>query len=81
MRKKTTERSRIAVFVEHFPPYLGSDRSVFELTKRLAYKGHKVHFIATQPLRYLVGQRSKDWSYKNQWRKKPPQIHQDISCK
>lgn len=71
---------RMAVFVEHFPPFLGSDRSIFELTRRAAEKDVNVHFIVTQPLRYLVGQRPKDWSYKNRWREKPPFVHQNISA-
>jgi glycosyltransferase involved in cell wall biosynthesis len=72
---------RVAVFVEHFPPYLGSDRSVFELAKRVAEKGVKVRFIVTQPLRYLIGQRPSDWSYKENWSNPPKIVHENISAK
>jgi glycosyltransferase involved in cell wall biosynthesis len=71
---------RMAVFVEHFPPFLGSDRTVFELTKRVAEKGVKVHFVATQPLRYLVGERPDDWSYKDNWVGPPPKVHPNVTC-
>ena len=72
---------RIVVFVEHFPPFLGSDRSVYELARRTAENGTKVHFIATQPLRYLLGHRPRDWQYRNRWLKPPPDIHENISSK
>lgn len=70
---------RIAVFVEHFPPYLGSDRSVFELATRTAKRGVKVHFVATQPLRYLVGHRPDDWAYKENWKTAPPDMGKNIT--
>jgi glycosyltransferase involved in cell wall biosynthesis len=78
--RENNRPKRIAVFVEHFPPFLGSDRSVFELAKRVAEKGVQVHFVATQPLRYLVGQRPDNWSYKNRWKQTPPSVHKNISC-
>ncbi len=70
---------RIAVFVEHFPPFLGSDRTIFELARRIAEKGTEIHFIATQPLRYLLGKRPSKWKYIENWSKPPPQIHKNIS--
>ncbi len=70
---------RIAVFVEHFPPFLGSDRTVYELATRVAQRGVKVHFVATQPLRYLVGQRPDDWAYKENWSGPPPDIHPNVT--
>ncbi|MHA1907860.1 MAG: glycosyltransferase family 4 protein [Candidatus Thorarchaeota archaeon] len=67
--------------MEHFPPYLGSDRTIFEISQQLAKKGLDVHFIATQPLRYLLGQRPKKWRYKKNWAGQPPQIHQNITAR
>ncbi|MBD3405006.1 MAG: glycosyltransferase [Candidatus Lokiarchaeota archaeon] len=72
---------RILAFVEHYPPFLGSDRSVFELAKRAAQKGKKIHFVATQPLRYLVGQRPPDWEYTKNWDGPVPKTHENISAK
>jgi len=76
----TNRINKLAIFVEHFPPFLGSDKSVFELAKPIADKGVKIHFIATQPLRYLVGQRPPDWEYKENWTKPPPKVHENISA-
>ncbi len=73
--------NRLAVFVEHFPPFLGSDRTMFELAKRVAEKGTKVHFIVTQPLRYLVGHRPEDWKYKENWKNSPPDVHENITAR
>ena len=72
---------RVAVFVEHFPPYLGSDRTIFELGKRLPSKGYKVHFVATQPLRYLLGRRPENWDYKKNWIKGPPKVGKNITAR
>jgi glycosyltransferase involved in cell wall biosynthesis len=72
---------RIAVFTEHFPPYLGSDRTVFELATRMAKRGLVVHFIVTQPLRYLLGSRPADWSYKENWTHPPTMPHPNVSAK
>ncbi len=72
---------RIAVFVEHFPPYLGSDRSIFELSKRAAARDVKIHFVVTQPLRYLYGQRPATWKYKENWKGPPPKVHSNISAR
>ena len=69
----------ITVFVEHFPPYLGSDRTIYELARRAVNHGVNVHFIATQPLRYLLGGRPPDWSYKKNWYNPPPQIHPNVT--
>ncbi len=71
---------RLGIFVEHFPPFLGSDRSIFELAKRIADTGVQVHFIVTQPLRYLIGQRPVDWKYQKNWSSPPPKIHKNISA-
>lgn len=71
---------RLGIFVEHFPPFLGSDRAVFELAKPIADSGVQIHFIVTQPLRYLVGQRPLDWEYKEYWVKAPPKIHKNITA-
>ncbi|MHA2159861.1 MAG: glycosyltransferase family 4 protein [Candidatus Thorarchaeota archaeon] len=71
---------RLAIFVEHFPPYLGSDRSVFEHAKRIADTGVQIHFIVTQPLRYLIGRRSPDWEYTKNWSKPPPKVHKNVSA-
>ena len=70
---------RLLVFTEHFPPYLGSDRTIFELCMEAARSGNKVHFVATQPLRYLLGKRPRDWSYKKNWTTPPPEVHPNIS--
>ena len=72
---------RVVVLVEHFPPFLGSDRTVFELARRVAEQNVKVHFVATQPLRYLLGQRPPDWKYKDNWTRSPTRIHNNMSAK
>jgi len=46
---------RIAVFVEFFPPNLGSDRRIYELMRRLS-KIHQIHFLVFPPFRLLSGQ-------------------------
>ena len=71
---------KVAIFVEHYPPYLGSDRTIFELGKRLPDMGYKVHFIATQPFRYLLGRRPDNWEYKKNWETGPPHVGKDISA-
>ncbi len=71
---------RMAVFVEHFPPFLGSDRSIYELAVRAAKNGIKVKFIALQPLRYLLGRRPKDWSYKRNWSHPPTSVHPNVTA-
>lgn len=48
---------KIAVFVEYFPPRLGSDRRIYELMRRLSSK-HEIHFIAVPPFRLLCGRLS-----------------------
>ncbi|NWF95426.1 MAG: glycosyltransferase family 4 protein [Candidatus Thorarchaeota archaeon] len=78
--RETSRLSRVLVFAEHFPPFLGSDRTVFELSSRLADRGIRVHYVTTQPLRYLLGARPPDWSYKENWTKGPPKIHRLISA-
>lgn len=45
---------RIAVFVEFFPPNLGSDRRIYELMTRLS-KRHEIHFVVLPPFRMLAG--------------------------
>ncbi|MFW9975127.1 MAG: glycosyltransferase family 4 protein [Candidatus Thorarchaeota archaeon] len=69
---------KATVFVEHFPPFLGSDRTIFEIMKRIADKGVLVHFIATQPLRHLLGRRPADWVYTRNWTQPPKKIHKNI---
>jgi glycosyltransferase involved in cell wall biosynthesis len=43
---------KVAVFVEYFPPKLGSDRRIFEIMKRLSQR-HEIHFIVFPPIRML----------------------------
>jgi glycosyltransferase involved in cell wall biosynthesis len=45
---------RIAVFVEFFPPNLGSDRRIYEIMTRLS-KRHEIHFLVLPPYRMLSG--------------------------
>lgn len=73
-------RKRVAIFVEHFPPFLGSDRTIYELGRRLPKHGYRVHFVVTQPLRYLLGQRPKGWEYTENWKKGPPNLGRNISA-
>ncbi|MHA1771474.1 MAG: hypothetical protein ACTSXS_07835, partial [Candidatus Thorarchaeota archaeon] len=70
----------LTIFVEHFPPFLGSDRTIFELARRVADRGIHIHFIATQPLRYLVGGRPDDWPYKKNWSGPPKHVHPNITA-
>jgi len=44
---------KVTVFVEYFPPKLGSDRRIFEIMKRLSKK-HEIHFIVFPPFRTLT---------------------------
>jgi glycosyltransferase involved in cell wall biosynthesis len=48
---------RVAVFVEFFPPSLGSDRRIFEIMTRLSKK-HEIHFLVFPPFRMLMGDAS-----------------------
>jgi glycosyltransferase involved in cell wall biosynthesis len=41
-------KKRIAVIAEYFPPRLGADRRIFELTRRLSRK-YDIHFIILPP--------------------------------
>jgi len=77
----SSQLRRLVVFVEHFPPFLGSDRTVFELARRVAEHNVRVHFVATQPLRYLLGNRPPDWEYKDNWTHPPPRIHTNITAR
>jgi len=72
--------SCMVIFVEHFPPFLGSDRSIYELAHRVADKGVRIHFIATQPLRYLLGRRPPSWEYAKNWVSPPPRVHPNINA-
>ena len=45
---------RIAVFAEYFPPRMGSDRRIYELTKRISGK-HKINFILIPSFYELQG--------------------------
>jgi len=74
-----TVRSMV-IFVEHFPPFLGSDRSIYELARRVADRGVRIHFIATQPLRYLLGRRPPTWEYAKNWAHPPPKVHPNITA-
>jgi len=53
---------RIAVFVEFFPPNLGSDRRIYELMTRLSKK-HQIHFLVLPPFRLLSGKISSPQSH------------------
>jgi glycosyltransferase involved in cell wall biosynthesis len=44
---------KVVVFVEYFPPRLGSDRRIFEIMKRLSSK-HEIHFVVFPPFRALI---------------------------
>lgn len=46
-------RMKIAVFVEHLPPKMGSDRRIFEIMKRLTF-AHEIHFIVFPSVRKLL---------------------------
>jgi glycosyltransferase involved in cell wall biosynthesis len=50
---------KVAVFVEYFPPKLGSDRRIFEIMKRLSRR-HEIHFIVFPPFRMLLAKNQKD---------------------
>jgi glycosyltransferase involved in cell wall biosynthesis len=45
---------KIAVLVEHFPPRMGSDRRIYELTRRLVGK-YEVNFLLIPSFRELCG--------------------------
>lgn len=49
---ETTTRSAV-FFAEYFPPYMGSDRRIFDLARSL--KGWSIEFAVTPPLRILGG--------------------------
>ena len=53
---------RIAVFVEFFPPNLGSDRRIYEIMTRLSTK-HEIHFFVLPPFRMLSGKISSPQHY------------------
>ena len=55
---------KIAVFVEHLPPKLGSDRRIFEIMKRLSHK-HEVHFVIFPSVRILLTRGQKKESESN----------------
>lgn len=46
--------TRLAVFVEYFPPRMGSDRRIYELMRRLAGK-HEINFLLIPSFRELRG--------------------------
>lgn len=50
---------KVIVFVEYFPPRLGSDRRIFEIMKRLSHK-HEIHSIVFPPVRILLSKRQKN---------------------
>jgi len=45
---------RLLVFVEYFPPKLGSDRRIYEIMKRVS-KTSEIHFVVMPPFRLLSG--------------------------
>ncbi len=45
---------KLVVFVEYFPPKLGSDRRIYEIMKRIS-KTNEIHFIVMPPFRLLSG--------------------------
>jgi glycosyltransferase involved in cell wall biosynthesis len=53
------QKMKLAVFVEFFPPNLGSDRRIYEIMRRLAVK-HDIHFIVMPPFRKLSGSRNPE---------------------
>lgn len=68
---------RIAVFVEFFPPKLGSDRRIYELMKRLS-KNHEIHFAVLPPFRMLSGKLSLSQSRFHFQREEAAVMHQTI---
>lgn len=51
-RKKTASRTAV-VFAEYFPPYMGSDRRIFDLVRNCA--SWNIEFAVVPPLRILGG--------------------------
>ncbi len=45
---------KLVVFVEYFPPKLGSDRRIYEIMKRVS-RTDEVHFVVMPPFRLLSG--------------------------
>jgi len=45
---------KLVVFVEYFPPRLGSDRRIYEIMKRIS-KTNEIHFVVMPPFRLLSG--------------------------
>lgn len=45
---------KLVVFVEFFPPRLGSDRRIYEIMKRIS-ETNEIHFIVIPPFRLLSG--------------------------
>lgn len=70
---------RIAVFVEFFPPKLGSDRRIYELMRRLS-KNHEIHFVVLPPFRMLSGKLSLPQSRFHFQREEVVVIHQAITA-
>lgn len=44
---------KILFFLEYYPPYLGSDRTIFELSKRFKGKKSQIYYVVIPPLRTL----------------------------
>jgi glycosyltransferase involved in cell wall biosynthesis len=44
---------KIIFYLEYFPPYQGSDRTIFELSKRMKGRNNHLHYIVIPPLRTL----------------------------
>jgi glycosyltransferase involved in cell wall biosynthesis len=51
------------------------------MAQQFAKQGLEVHFIATQPLRYLLGHRPANWRYMKNWEEPPPDVHRNISAR
>lgn len=68
---------RIAVFVEFFPPKLGSDRRIYELMRRLS-NNHEIHFVVLPPFRMLSGKLSLPQSSFHFQREEVVVMHQAI---
>lgn len=48
-------KPKISVFLEYFPPLMGSDSRIYEIMKKLARKNFEINFIVLPPLRGLAG--------------------------
>jgi glycosyltransferase involved in cell wall biosynthesis len=65
---------KVVVFVEYFPPELGSDRRIFEIMRRLSQK-HEIHFIVLPSMRGLLDRT------RNTEGKEEPRLRKGITVK